>query len=62
MCTFQVKINLKVYLNLLGLLLFCNVHHSKLRDNLRVDLGLLLGRIVVSSVVLLSATVRSLKT
>ena len=44
-------------MNLLELLLFCNVHQSKLRDNFRVDL--LLGRIFVSSVVLLSATVRN---
>ena len=44
--TFQIKI----YLNLLDLLLFRNAHHSSvgLWDNLRV--GLLHGRIFVSSV------------
>jgi len=40
--------NLKVYLDLLELLLFRNVHHSRVWNNLRV--GLLLGRIFVSSV------------
>jgi len=35
-----------MYLNLLELLLFCNIHHSSVWDNIRV----LLDRIFVSSV------------
>jgi len=48
---FQVKTftfssqNLSIYLSLLELLLFCNVHHSSVWDNLRV--GRRLGRIFV---------------